>query len=198
MRCLLVVLLTAGCVAACSDSEPPDGWITLFDGSDDGSDDGGDLDAFSAIGDANWTIEEDTVRADEGEGFLVTRDTFDDFELEAEFWADVPANSGIFIRCPDSQDISAETCYEVDIFDTRPDQTYRTGAIVDVASPRAFVHAAERWNSLRIAADGARLTVELNGIALVDTEADRFSSGYIGLQRAAGTVVFRNVRIRPR
>lgn len=190
MRFLFVGLLAAGCITACSDSEPPDAWVTLFDGSD--------LDAFDTIGDANWTIEEDTVGADEGEGFLVTRETFDDFDFEAEFWADVPANSGIFVRCPDARNISAGTCYEVDIFDTRPDQTYRTGSIVDVASPRAFVHAAERWNTFRIAADGAHLSVELNGVALVDTEDDSFSSGYIGLQRAAGTIVFRNVRIRPR
>jgi len=190
MRSLFVVLLGASCISACSNSESPNGWITIFDGSD--------LDALDAVGDANWTIEEDTVRADDGEGFLVTTETFDDFELEAEFWADVPANSGIFVRCPDAQDISAETCYEVNIFDTRPDQTYRTGSIVDVASPRAFVHAADRWNSFRIAADGTHLTVELNGIVLVDTEDDRFASGHIGLQRAAGTIMFRNVRIRPR
>jgi len=190
MRSLSVILLAACSVAACSDSEPADEWITLFDG--------GDLDAFNAVGNANWTIEEETVRADEGEGFLVTGETFDDFELEAEFWADVPANSGIFVRCPDPRDIAAETCYEVNIFDARPDQTYRTGSIVDVASSAAFVHAAERWNTFRIAADGTRLTVELNGIALVDTEDDRLSGGYIGLQRAAGTIAFRSVRIRPR
>jgi hypothetical protein len=190
MRFLFVVLLAAGCIPACSSSESPDDWVTLFDGSD--------LDAFDRIGDANWTIGEDTVRADEGEGFLVTKATFDDFDLEAEFWADVPANSGVFLRCRDAQDVSAATCYEVNIFDTRPDQTYRTGSIVDVASPRAFVHAAERWNTVRIVADGRHLTVELNGVALVDTEDDRLASGHVGLQRAAGTVMFRNVRIRPR
>lgn len=190
MRSLFVVLLAAGCVAACSNADSPDGWVTLFDG--------GDLDAFDAIGDANWTIEEDAVRADEGEGFLVTKETFDDFELEAGFWADGPANSGVFIRCTDAQDVSAQTCYEVNIFDTRPDQTYRTGSIVDVASPRVFVNAADRWNSIRIAADGGHLTVELNGIALVDTEDSQFASGHVGLQRAAGTIRFRNVRIFPR
>jgi len=96
-----------------------------------------------------------------------------------------------------AQDVTATSCYEVNIYDTRPDQTYRTGGIVDVASPQAFVHAADRWNTFRIAAEGAQLTVELNGVVLVDTEDTRLTSGHIGLQRAAGTVMFRNVRIRP-
>jgi hypothetical protein len=189
MRSLFLALLVVVCLTACSGPDLPSEGATLFDGSD--------LDAFNAVGDANWTIEGDTVRANEGEGFLVTADTFDNFELEVEFWADEPANSGIFVRCQDPGDIAATTCYEVNIFDTRTDQTYRTGGIVDVASPRAFVHAADRWNRFRIAAEGTRLTVELNGVAMVDAEDGRFASGHIGLQRGAGTIIFRNVRIRP-
>ena len=185
---LLVIAVSGGCGS--SDSTDTGEWIPLFDGSG--------LDAFNVIGDANWMIEEGAAKADSGDGYLVSRESYADFDLEVEFWADEPANSGVFIRCPDPEDIGAPTCYEVNIFDTRSDQTYRTGAIVDVASPSAFIHASGRWNRFSITADGSRLTVELNGTTTVDAEDDRFGSGHIALQRAAGTIMFRNVRIRPR
>jgi len=99
------------------------GWTTLFDGKD--------LNAFNKVGDANWTIAEDVVQANKGMGgYLVTKQSYGDFEFKAEFWVDTPANSGVFIRCANAQMPGAEACYEVNIFDTRPDPTYGTGAIV--------------------------------------------------------------------
>jgi 3-keto-disaccharide hydrolase len=196
---LALLLAAAGCSEPDSGSMPAEtaatgapsagGWMTLFDGRN--------LDAFDRVGDANWRIDGDAVVADDGSGMLVTRESYADFDLEAEFWVDVPANSGIFLRCQDSQNVTATTCYEVNIFDTRPDQTYRTGAIVDVASPNRTMNAAGRWNRFRISAHGAHLEVELNGESMVDVEDDRLSEGPIGLQRGAGVVMFRNVRIRP-
>jgi hypothetical protein len=163
-------------------------WMTLFDGNT--------LDAFNRTGDANWMIDGGTVGADSGGGMLVTQQPYEDFELEAEFWVDVPANSGIFIRCQDPENVSATNCYEVNIFDTRPDQTYRTGGIVDVASPLVELNAGGRWNRYEISANGPRLHVVLNGEVVVDTEDDRHASGYIGFQYGSGVVKFRNIRIR--
>jgi len=40
------------------------------------------------------------------------------------------ANSGIFIRCEDPKKPGAKICYERNIFDTWPDPSYGTGAIV--------------------------------------------------------------------
>jgi len=40
------------------------------------------------------------------------------------------ANSGIFIRCEDPKKPGAKICYECNIFDTWPDPSYGTGAIV--------------------------------------------------------------------
>jgi hypothetical protein len=45
---------------------------------------------------------------------------------------DEAANSGIFIRCDKSDAIDSNICYEVNVFDKRPDPKYGTGAIVDV------------------------------------------------------------------
>jgi hypothetical protein len=181
-------------LAACSrgPSTDAEGWRTLLNGSD--------LSGWNVVGDANWRVENRAARADQSTAasFLVTEDRFADFDLELEFWVDSQANSGVFLRCQNAGTIADTSCYEVNIFDTRPDQTYRTGSIVNVAEPAEFVYAGGQWNRLQITADGARLQVTLNGRAMVDTEDSRFSSGPIALQYAAGEVMFRNVRIRER
>jgi hypothetical protein len=166
------------------------GWTTLFDGST--------LDGWNVLGNANWELEDGAVQADTGSGFLVTPESYADFELSLEFWVDEPANSGIFVRCADPQSVRDTNCYEVNIYDTRADQTYRTGGIVHIAAPTSVINAGGRWNTYEIAAQGPRLTVTLNGTQTVDVEDSQFADGPIALQYGAGIVKFRNVRIRRR
>lgn len=189
---IALVLLTA--CGGGSDPSPPvseDGWQLLFDGRT--------LDHFTVLGDANWRIEESSARADESTGasWLVTNQDYDDFELELEFWVNTEANSGIFLRCQDREAISDTSCYEVNIYDTRADQTYRTGGIVNLAEPAEFVYTGGQWNRYEITADGNRIQVTLNGRDLVDVEDSQFASGPIALQYGSGDVRFRNVRVRP-
>ena len=73
------------------------------------------------------------VEANMGTGFLVSQNSYGDFQLKAEVWIDPDANSGVFIRCADPQKIGADSCYEVNVYDKRPGQEYRTGGIVDHA-----------------------------------------------------------------
>jgi hypothetical protein len=156
-----------------------------------------DLKAWNIVGDANWTVVGDVVQADRGSGFLVTPASYGDVEISVEVWVDDEANSGVFIRCSDAKTISATNAYEINIFDKRPDPSYRTGAIVNVAKPLAMVNAGGKWNTLIVTARGSRMTVVLNGIATVrDAEDAKFSRGPIALQYGAGVVKFRNVRIR--
>ena len=167
----------------------PGEWQTLFDGSD--------LSAFNQLGDANWTIEDGAVRADAGEGgHLVTTQSYANFELELEFFVSPDANSGVFIRCPDPEDIAAGTCYEVNIFDTRPDQSYRTGGVVNFVEPATILYTGGRWNRYYIYANGTNLRATLNGEDMYDIEDSTYADGYITLQFGMGTVMFRNVRIR--
>lgn len=178
-----VLALVGGSVAAQSGA-----WVTLFDGTS--------LDGWNVLGDANWELGDGAVSASSGSGFLVSEEAYADFELRLEFWVDEPANSGIFIRCQDPANVTDRNCYEVNIYDTRPDQTYRTGGIVHVAAPSAVINTAGQWNTYEIRADGPRLVVTLNGTQTVDTTDDRFASGPFALQYGAGAVGFRNVRIR--
>jgi len=166
------------------------GWITLFDGQH--------LDHWNAIGDANWLLIDGEVQAFRGNGYLVSKTSYTDFEIKAEFWVDTKANSGIFIRCADPEKITATNCYEVNIFDERPDPSFGTGAIVNVAKVEPMPKAADKWNTYEIVAKGPKFTVTLNGQRTVDGAEDaKLPSGRVALQYGAGFVKFRLVQIRP-
>jgi hypothetical protein len=172
------------------DAQAQRGWTTLFDGKN--------IDAFNKVGDANWTIADGVLQADKGMGgYLVTKQPYTDFEIRAEFWVDTPANSGIFLRCDNPQMPGAEACYEVNIFDTRPDPTYGTGGIVNVAKVAAPIKAGGKWNTYEIRAQGSHLTVTLNGMKTADANDTKHARGPFALQYGAGVVKFRKVEIRP-
>ena len=156
------------------------GWVTLIDGN-------AGLDNFNRIGEANWRAEGGAIVADKGAaGYLVTKKSYRDFELRAEFWAEPTTNSGIFIRAANPAKIEAATSYEVNIFDQRPDPTYGTGAIVDVARVVPMPKAGGRWNLYEVTAKGPQLIVVLNGVQTVNVQHSKFAEGPFALQYAPG------------
>lgn len=168
-------------------------WTTLFDGKN--------LDSWNKVGDANWRLEGGLAVADKGVGFLVSKNTYTNFEIKAEFWADDAANSGIFIRCTDPQKINAENSYEVNIYDGRPDPSYGTGAIVNFAKVSPMPKAGGKWNTFEITARGTQLVVVMNGTKTVDIQDSKFASGPFALQYGAGVggagvIKWRKVEIR--
>jgi hypothetical protein len=164
------------------------GWTTLFDGKT--------LNGWNVLGNANWSVVNGEIQATDGTGFLVTPASYGDFQMTFEVWVDDIANSGVFIRMSDPKAATAANSYEVNIFDKRPDQTYRTGGIVDVVKPTRIENAGGRWSTFEITARGPKMTVVMNGMPIAEVEHAKFARGPIALQRSAGTVKFRNVRIR--
>jgi hypothetical protein len=155
-----------------------DGWVTLFDGKN--------LDHFDNVGDANWRIEDGTVVADKGNGFLVTKETYGDFQIRAEFWVGDDANSGVFIRCTDPAKITAENAYEVNIWDDRPGKDYATGAIVNIAKVDPMPKSVGKWNVYEITAKGGTFTIVLNGQQTVEGKDSKHANGRIALQHGLG------------
>ena len=51
------------------------------------------------------TGQDGVVIADNGNGFLVSKTAYADFQLRAEFWLEDKTNSGIFIRCTDPNSV---------------------------------------------------------------------------------------------
>lgn len=171
-------------------------WFSLFDGET--------LANWNQIGTANWRLEGGAVVADSGNGFLVSKVAYGDFQLRAEFWVDSETNSGVFIRCTDPNKVTAANAYEVNIWDTRPDPSYGTGAIVNVAKVDPMPKAGGKWNVYEITAKGPKFTVVLNGQTTVDgAEDSKFARGHIALQHGLGVgdsdkgvVKFRKVEIK--
>ena len=159
--------------------------------------DGTNIENFDQAGNANWRVGERTIYADRGNGFLVTKQSYGDFRLRAEVWVDDIANSGIFIRCADPEEPGANSCYEVNIWDTRPDPTYGTGAIVNVAKVSPMPKAGLKWNVMEIEARGPQLTVRLNGQQTASAQDTKHARGRIAFQRGQGVVRWRKIEIQP-
>ena len=171
-----------------------DGWVTLLDSTKMGD--------WTEVGKANWAMKDGALVADKLDdakvlSYLVSKDSYKDFQIKAEFWTDEEANSGIFIRCETNKTIDSKVCYEVNIFDKRPDPTYGTGAIVDVGKVDPMPKAAGKWNVYEITAHGPHFVVTLNGQKTVDAQDSKHAGGYIALQYGSGVVKFRKVQIKP-
>jgi hypothetical protein len=191
MRVLSLMTLTLLAVSASAQAVRQDaaaGWVTLLDGSA--------LKGWNTTGNANWKAADGAIEASSGSGMLVTPVSYSNFELVVEFWVDAAANSGVFLRCSDPATINQNNAYEVNIYDNRPDQTYATGAIVEVASASTPMKAGGKWNTFEIRAEGNHLTVVMNGTRTVDVRNDKYARGPIALQYGAGVVKFRSVKIR--
>jgi hypothetical protein len=186
---LALVTLTATALDTRPVAAQAGGWTTLFDGRT--------LNGWNRVGDANWEVADGTIQATKGAAsFLVTPDNYTDFQIQLEFWVSGDANSGVFIRCEDPKTITAANAYEVNIFDKRPDPSYRTGSIVDVAKPLVMLDTGGKWNTFDITARGPRMTVILNGMKTAEVDHSGHKTGPIALQYGAGTVRFRNIRVR--
>lgn len=191
-------LAAAAALAACAHMGGGN-WVTLIDGERG-------LDNWNRTGDANWHAAGGAIVADAGKaGYLVSKADYRDFEIRAEFWAETDTNSGIFVRCSDPGNPGAGTCYEVNIWDIRPEPKYATGAIVDHAAvPVPLIHkAGGRWNTYEITAKGTDLTVKLNGVTTVSVKDGKHASGPFALQYGpgvkgakGGAIKWRKVQIR--
>jgi hypothetical protein len=188
----LAALALAGAFAGCA-GIGGGGWVPLVNGAQG-------LDNFNRVGEANWAAMDGAIQATQGAkeyGYLVSKSSFRDFVLRAEFWASDDANSGVFLRCQDPRNVNDENCYEANIFDQRADPTYGTGAITKVAPVSPMPKAGGKWNTYEITAQDDHLVLVLNGVKTVDVHNAKFASGPVALQWARGTIKFRKVEIKP-
>ena len=199
---LVVALALAGC-GHMRDHQLGALYTTLIDGEKG-------LENFDRVGDANWRAEGGAIVADKGKGgHLVTKKSYKDFVLRAEFWAVTETQSGLFIRISDPRKIGSASAYEANIYDLRPELKYGTAAIVDVAEvpvPLRWKAGGEKgagkWNVMEITARGDELTVVFNGEVAVHARDSRFREGPFSLQfgnlpkAPGGPIKWRKVQIR--
>jgi 3-keto-disaccharide hydrolase len=173
---------------------PTQGWTTLIDGN-------AGMENWNITGGANWRAEDGSIQADKsttkGASVLVSKKSFKDFELYAEFWASDDTNSGVYLRATNPDKVSTATgAYEVQIWDKNPNPAYSTGSLVNVAAVNPIYKAGGRWNTYEIYAKGPEITVKLNGVVTVSARDGRFPEGRIGLQFNSGPIKFRKLLIK--
>jgi hypothetical protein len=189
---LAAALAVAGCAGM--HGAGSGGWETLVDGEQG-------LENFNRVGDADWHAADGAIVADRKQGkasaFLVTKKSYTDFEIHAEFWVSHDANSGIYMRCANGANPTDTTCYEANIYDERPEAKYGTGAITHLAAVDPMPKAGGKWNTFDLTVKGPRVTVVLNGVKTAQIEDHKLASGPFGLQYVQGVVKFRKVQVRP-
>lgn len=183
-KLLFLIVLVSFVMASCAEK------IQLFDLDNP--------DSWMEMGDAKWEFEHGVISGSvaTGTGFLITQDTYANFELQLDFYPDETINSGVFIRCKE-QALSYTDCYEINIWDNHPKQVDRTGAIVSRTKPLPQVNTTNQWNTYRIKCKGNEIKAWINDVLLADIQNSDLAEGFIALQAdGIGMVKFRNVTLK--
>ncbi len=152
---------------------------------------------WTVHGDANWIFNESEIisELDSGSAFIATKLQFQNFKLELEFFPDSTINSGIYLRCTNKA-LSAEDCYELNIWDLHPNQQWRTGAVVLNQSPITEVQTINHWNRCKIECFDNTLKAWINDQLVADLTDANSKPGYLALQAAGtGKIMFRNIQL---
>lgn len=188
---ILMAIFLGGCATGPSGPSGP-GWITLIDGENG-------LQNWNRTGDGNWRATGGAIQIDgktnKDAAFLYSKNSYTDFEMYVEWWADEDANSGVFYRITNTKTINTKGGYEVQIFDKNP--PFPTASLVNVAKAASTFKAGGNWNTFDISVKGPRMIIKMNGELAIDVNNANFPTGPIGLQYNAGTVKFRKLMIRP-
>jgi uncharacterized protein (DUF427 family) len=197
------------------------GFVNLFNGKD--------LNGWT-MGSTNWVVEADGLLAlknrEDGkmrnEWYLWTEKTYGDFILELDYKVPTDrANSGVFIRTADKKN-PVQTGIEIQVGNANPDRPLSRGAvggIYDLVAPKVNAHKPGEWNHYRIACQGSKITIVLNGTVTAEADLDQWTEarknpdgspnkfktplkefarkGYIGFQDHGSPAWYRNIRIKP-
>ncbi len=157
------------------------------------------LATFDPAGTEFFTLENGILAAVRGEqtNYIATNSTYDDFLLTVEYRVEPSTNSGIFVRCENADTYTAQTCYEVNIWDDHQIPEFRTGSIVSLSAPLVKIDSGNRWNSMSVQAEGEHLTVKVNNVVTTDITDNTHDGGYIAFQYGGNNkmVQFRNLKI---
>jgi len=169
----------------------------------------------------SWVMEDGVLHA-VGHGTIWTKDSYADFILDMEFKVAKGANSGVFLRTGDIQDVLS--ALEIQIHEnTDGSRVGMVAALYDAKAPsKSVAKPAGEWNRYTITCKGSRLYLVFNGEQVLDIDLDKWTEprknpdgtpnkfakalkdyarkGPIGLQgihgREGQPVWFRNMKIK--
>ena len=164
---------------------------------------------FNGVNTAGWINPYDWGRAVAKNGqilltgtkgfFLVSKQTYQNFIVEADVWIPPGGNSGLQFRSRYGHNFMQG--YQADM-DTNPTRNWAGGLWFQYrgwlahAKPRARVKAGQ-WNHYEVEAIGNHIVITVNGTVTVNTYENIYSAGHVALQDhgSPGVYRFKNVEI---
>lgn len=201
-----------------SEDERKAGWRLLFDGET--------LEGWRGYHSESiprgWRVKNGVLHLSNGQGDLITEETFSNFELRLQWKVAEGGNSGIFYLAELGSDVIYMSAPEMQVLDDfgHPDggdPLTSAGANYGLhPAPRGVVKPAGEWNRVRIRVEDERIEHWLNGRKIVEyvigsddwqkrVAGSKFAdwpqyggarSGHIGLQDHGDPVWFRDIKIR--
>jgi hypothetical protein len=133
-------------------------WIELFNGKN--------LEGWEVQGDAEWEVIDQKIVARNGDGYLVTEDSFSAFEFQTYVRTSKHANGGVFYRWGDTG--RRRRGYEIQIYNVL-DTTNPTGSIYGVVPAEDPDSRDGEWFLLQLVSDGNYSMVGIDGKIVVES-----------------------------
>jgi len=225
MRCYVVCgVVLLGLIAPtrmlAADKNPDQDWVMLFDGKS--------TDAWRGYKQADfpreaWIVDQNTLRTNPEHPIdLITREQYENFELELEWKVAKSANSGIMYHVSEDFSDTYWTGPEMQVVDDdnsddgKEPKTSSGSLYALIAPTNKKLNPAGNWNKARLIVLGTHVEYWLNDRKIVEYElgspelkvliaGSKFKdwpkfaknkSGHIALQNHGGTTWYRNIRLR--
>ena len=181
-------------------SLPVQAQINLFNGQN--------LDGWEINGTEKWYVEKGELICESGPdeeyGYLSTKEHYDNFELELEFKQEADGNSGVFFRSTVSGTIVNGWQVEVappNLHTGGIYESYGRGWLIKPDPAKDQYLKMGSWNTMKIIANGNKVTTYLNGHEMVEILDEKIGNGKggIALQIHSGggiKVKWRNIKLK--
>ena len=181
-------------------SVPVQAQIDLFNGQN--------LDGWEINGTEKWYVEKGELICESGPdaeyGYLSTKEHYDNFELELEFKQEADGNSGVFFRSTVSGTIVNGWQVEVappNLHTGGIYESYGRGWLIKPDPAKDQYLKMGSWNTMKIIANGNKVTTYLNGHEMVEILDEKIGNGKggIALQIHSGggiKVKWRNIKLK--
>lgn len=159
-----------------------------------------------------WDIKDRALHSGQRNPFIISKDSFENFELELEWRVEQGAKSGIFYWGATGGEYAVNQAPEFQIHDLAQKDEFKTGALWGIIKvDRPADKPVGEWNTARIWIKGGKVEHWVNGQKVCAYDLDspewqklagngkKFAThrkGCIALQAQAGDVSYKNIRIR--
>ena len=175
-------------------------WVSLFNGKN--------LDGWINHGNEKWYVQNGEIICESGPkaeyGYLSTSDFYDNFELSLEFKQEADGNSGVFFRS--TLEGTKITGWQAEVAPPEKHtggiyESYGRGWLIKPDPEKDAALKMGEWNTMKIKADGPKITTWLNGLEMIQIEDEKIGKGQgaIALQIHDGggiKVRWRNIKIK--